>query len=178
MYLNKRHYVKNWEHNTKKYSFLIKLDEEKVKEINEKRISYITEDVMYWRKANAIHNWFVQNVQGGEDNCREYYVAREDLEKLLDVCTKVVLASKLIKGKIKNGQTSKDGKLVDNMVDGEYIEDATVARELLPSAEGFFFGSAEYDQYYLRDIVETKKFLEEELRDTNSRADYHYNSSW
>ena len=23
----------------------------------------------YWRKANQIHNWFVTNIQGGNDNC-------------------------------------------------------------------------------------------------------------
>lgn len=38
--------------------------------------------VCYWRKANAIHNWFVENVQSGEDNCAEYRVSREDLEQL------------------------------------------------------------------------------------------------
>jgi hypothetical protein len=38
--------------------------------------------VCYWRKANAIHNWFVQNVQAGEDNCAEYRVSHNDLEQL------------------------------------------------------------------------------------------------
>lgn len=45
--------------------------------------------IAYWRKANAIHNWFVENCQGGEDNCQETYVSREDLQKLLDVCKQV-----------------------------------------------------------------------------------------
>lgn len=40
----------------------------------------------YWRKANQIHAWFVNNIQGGEDNCREYYVPREKLEELLATC--------------------------------------------------------------------------------------------
>ena len=40
----------------------------------------------YWRKANQIHAWFVDNVQGGEDNCGEYYVSREKLEELLTTC--------------------------------------------------------------------------------------------
>jgi hypothetical protein len=43
-------------------------------------------DAMYWRKANMIHQWFVENVQEGEDNCEEYYVPREDLETLLAEC--------------------------------------------------------------------------------------------
>jgi len=39
--------------------------------------------VGYWRKANAIHKWFVDNVQNGEDECRPHYVSREHLQTLL-----------------------------------------------------------------------------------------------
>jgi hypothetical protein len=46
--------------------------------------------ICYWRKANAIHKWFVQNVQGGHDECQESYVSREQLQKLLDEVTKVL----------------------------------------------------------------------------------------
>jgi hypothetical protein len=46
----------------------------------------ISYPVAYWRKANAIHGWFVQNVQGGEDNCGSYYVPREKLIELRDLC--------------------------------------------------------------------------------------------
>jgi hypothetical protein len=45
----------------------------------------------YWRKANAVHQWFVDNCQNGEDDCRDAYVSREKLEELLSV-TKEVLA--------------------------------------------------------------------------------------
>ncbi len=31
--------------------------------------AYIQEEVAYWRKANAIHKWFVENVQDGQDDC-------------------------------------------------------------------------------------------------------------
>ena len=40
----------------------------------------------YWRKANQIHKWFVDNVQGGEDNCGEYYVSQDKLIELLAIC--------------------------------------------------------------------------------------------
>lgn len=43
---------------------------------------------LYWRKANQIHKWFVENVQQGEDNCGEYYVSHEKLDELLAVCEK------------------------------------------------------------------------------------------
>jgi hypothetical protein len=44
----------------------------------------------YWRKANAIHKWFIDNVQNGEDNCGRYYVDREKLRELIDLCRKVM----------------------------------------------------------------------------------------
>jgi hypothetical protein len=37
----------------------------------------------YWRKANAIHGWFVNNVQNGVDDCGYYELTEEILEKLL-----------------------------------------------------------------------------------------------
>lgn len=40
----------------------------------------------YWRKANAIHNWFVENVQDEEDDCEEYLVQFSELVKLRDDC--------------------------------------------------------------------------------------------
>jgi hypothetical protein len=45
---------------------------------------------MYWRKANAIHAWFVENVQAGVDDCKEYYVEREQLEELMNLCASVI----------------------------------------------------------------------------------------
>lgn len=44
----------------------------------------------YWRKANSIHKWFVDNVQNGEDNCGEYYVSTEQLKELRDLCVKAL----------------------------------------------------------------------------------------
>jgi hypothetical protein len=38
---------------------------------------------VYWRKANAIHQWFVGNCADGEDDCRPMWVGREKLENLL-----------------------------------------------------------------------------------------------
>ena len=54
------------------------------------RVYEIVETVHYWRKANQIHNWFVQNVQNGVDDCGTYFVSTEDLRALRDLCEKVV----------------------------------------------------------------------------------------
>lgn len=43
-----------------------------------------------WRKANAIHKWFVDNVQEGDDNCGTYYVSIGTLERLRDTLRDVL----------------------------------------------------------------------------------------
>jgi hypothetical protein len=48
---------------------------------------------MYWRKANAIHKWFVDNVQDGVDECQETWIEPQKLYELRDVC-KAVLADR------------------------------------------------------------------------------------
>jgi len=45
---------------------------------------------LYWRKANHIHKWFVENVQNDEDDCGFYWVDAEQLEKLLSICEEVL----------------------------------------------------------------------------------------
>lgn len=139
----------------------------------------IFENIASWRKANHIHLWFVLNVQNNVDDCGIYEVTKEQLEKLLRVCKEVLEASKLIKGKIVNGQRSENGKWVNIYEDGEYIEDPTVARRLLPTKDGFFFGSTEYDQWYYRDVKDTIEIIEKVLAETDFEHEIvMYSSSW
>lgn len=44
----------------------------------------------YWRKANAIHKWFVDNCQDGNDDCGNYHVSRQQLQELKKLCEKVL----------------------------------------------------------------------------------------
>ena len=89
MYLSKRVYIgAHYEHRKVKGIIDITADDKHIK-IKFDRVSEITEQVGYWRKANQIHNWFVKNVQDGKDNCDEYYVSEEKLQQLLDDCKKV-----------------------------------------------------------------------------------------
>lgn len=46
-------------------------------------------DIGYWRKANQVHNWFVNNVQEGVDECQKAFVSREDIQTLRDICEKI-----------------------------------------------------------------------------------------
>jgi len=147
MYLEKRTYVKNWDHMKPEEKHKIRVSGPAASYINPEKVSLIVEEAAYWRKANAIHKWFVDNVQDGEDNCGQYYVSRGDLGELL--------------------------KLVDQV-----LADPSLAPELLPAQDGFFFGSTEYDEWYIEDLKLTKDQLTEILADDNDYSDYYYHSSW
>jgi len=182
MYFNKKTFVKNYDYMkpSEKHSILIKKGGKVLKSIDPKRITNIVEEVGYWRKANAIHGWFVDNVQDGVDNCGEHYVSEEQIKELLGLVNKVIKASKLVKGNVHCGTESKDGRTMPIIKKGKYIKDASVAKELLPVRAGFFFGSYDedtaYDEWYLDDIKKTKKILEKALLD--KEGDYYYQSSW
>ncbi len=47
-------------------------------------------DIGYWRKANQIHNWFVENIQGNVDNCATYCVDENSLKELKSLCVEVL----------------------------------------------------------------------------------------
>lgn len=115
----------------------------------ERRVSdNIWEEVLYWRKANQIHNWFVENIQRGQDNKSMNEVSKEKLIQLQ--------------------------KLVD-----EVIEDNSKAEELLPSLEGFFYGDAEYDERYFKQLKKTKEELQKVIDETDfDKYKLIYHSSW
>src|SRR3954454_24229966 len=151
MYLVKKTYVKNYCFTKPEERYQVTVTKGgQPADIKPERITAITEQVAYWRKANHLHKWFVDNVQDGTDDCKEYYVTREQLQELLSLCEQVIAASKLINGKVTNGYTySKETGEVPIIENGKLIEDASVAQELLPTNDGFFFGSTDYDQWYL-----------------------------
>jgi hypothetical protein len=96
MYLSKKTYVKQWEHKGEdNYQVEVTQKGEPVSHIKSERISYIEEEVGYWRKSNQIHNWFVQNVQNGIDNCGTYFVGKEQLEELLQLCKQILANNQL-----------------------------------------------------------------------------------
>ena len=65
MYLNRKTYVRNWDfmQEKEKTKIIIKKDGKDISGIDTSKISHIIENVMTWRKANQIHNWFVKNIQ-------------------------------------------------------------------------------------------------------------------
>lgn len=90
MYLEKRTYVKNWPHTKPEEKHKVTVKGPMGKTINPDRVTYIIEGVAQWRKANQIHGWFVNNVQGGDDDCKEHWVSQEQLQELVDLCKEVM----------------------------------------------------------------------------------------
>jgi len=184
MYLSKHHYVKNWEHSLKKYTVTVQEDSNDIAGLDLEKVKYIIEEAGYWRKANAIHYWFVNNIQDGEDNCEEYCVDDNKIEELLNLCQEVVKVAIVEKGKVANGYSYNDKmEKVYEYEDGETITNPQQVAEILPTESGFFFGSTEYDQYYLQDIKDTIEILEPLVQkdvDGNyiNKAEVYYRSSW
>jgi hypothetical protein len=51
--------------------------------------------------------------------------------------------------------------------------------EILPTVEGCFFGSTDYDEFYFQDIKETAEMLEKVLEEEpENQCDFYYRSSW
>jgi hypothetical protein len=143
------------------------------------RIEYVEEEVITWRKPNQIHRWFVENVQNGNDDCHSYYVSRDRLKQLLEICRKVFDASELVPGQVSNGYTySAQGERVAVREAGKIINNPTVAKALLPTQVGFFFGSTDYDHWYYEDLERTVLVLKDELAKGTATDDYEYWSSW
>ena len=157
MYLNKNTYVGAMFPEFSDVKGTVKISRRGVElPIKFERISHISEEVMYWRKANAIHQWFVDNVQDGIDNCQVSYVPFKKLEELLEIVTNLLV--------------SKSPEL---------------AEKLLPPQAGFFFGGTEIDNWYWEDLQLTRegltKIIEEEKTNQEKYkvyGDYYYHSSW
>lgn len=140
----------------------------------------IFQDVGYWRKANAIHRWFVDNVQNENDDCGYYEVSKEQAEELLDICKKVKEGTQLEKGMVENGyRFDENGNRIPFLEEGMTIVNPEVAKELLPTQSGFFFGSTEYDEYYMQDIDATIEILTKALAEVDfEREMLVYSASW
>ena len=151
-YLYKKTYVKNRDHMKpeEQHEVIVKKGGEVLHDIKPERIANVTEDVGKWRKFNALHKWFVENCQDGEDDCREHYVSREQLTELLEILNKVK--------EFKHDPTNKE------------------LENLLPPTSGFFFGGTAYDEYYFDEVERTIEMLSELLKEEG--GDYYYDSSW
>jgi hypothetical protein len=152
MYLHAKKYVSGWSHekDTSEFQRLRALYPEV--EIDEGSPSIeLVFTVGYWRKANAIHSWFVQNVQKGEDDCRPYYVEASDLIKLKEACSLELL-----------------------------VPASAGGGGVLEPASGFFFGNPERDDWYYENINRTIQIVDKclALPQDGWHWSFEYQSSW
>ena len=158
MYLERKIYLGGkWDKDIK----VLVLKDNKPLGLDLSNVEYVTESCGYWRKANAIHQWFVTNVQDGKDDCGEYHVSDEKLQALLELCNKVL--------------AYKDKVLVEK--DEKALEQV---HELLPTQSGFFFGSLDYDEYYFEYVADTISIITEALKENakSNKSSIYYSSSW
>lgn len=157
MYLTAERYVYDSDDESSPESQAIESLREAFPEMSPFRPQAIIFEIAYWRKANAIHRWFVENVQNGVDDCASYYVAEDQLRGLYD------LTCALLKDR-----------------------DEELALKLLPPMEGFFFGNTVVDDFYWLDVETTKERLEKmekvlmlaSLRGPPTHWAFKYRASW
>ena len=103
--------------------------------VKPERVKVIQEELGYWRKANAIHQWFVDNVQDGVDECQESYVTTEQLQQLLDIVKQVqadhTLAPTLLptESGFFFGSTEYDSYYFEDLEDTRRILEGVVTEE-------------------------------------------------
>lgn len=105
-------------------------------------------EIMYWRKANQIRGWLESH----------------DIIQYDDDCVKRLVTLQNLKDLIE------DCKSV--------LADHSLAEELMPCSQGFFFGSDEYDEYYFEDLQETVDKLEPIIAAANEKDHFIYEDWW
>jgi hypothetical protein len=157
MFLSKKTYVQRWDHQSPEETYNVEVTQggNSVDHIQSNRVSYVEEQVGYWRKANAIHKWFVDTVQDGYDNCGTYMVEIDDLMNLLNDCKEV------------KGNPEKAEELLPPQ-EGCFFGDASV--------DQYYFHNIDHTIEILESV------LSEQVIDKNGRefypGDFYYHSSW
>ena len=163
MYLDRKQYVQNWSHQKESEKHHI-FGTAKGHQIDMKNLKYLQFEVMYWRKANWIHKWFIDNIQDGIDDCGTYDVTSQQIEELVSLCKQVL-------------KYLKNEKSISAQVD--------IINDMLPPQSGFFFGNEEMEtnddiEYYIDTLKETIQELGEVKTPKKGfhNDSFYYHASW
>jgi hypothetical protein len=122
-----------------------KIKIEGIEGVKSERVKEIIEEIGYWRKANAIHNWFVKNIQEGVDECQESYVNKDSLKKLLEIVNEVLANPKRAEELLPNATGFFFGS---QEYDKYYFDDLKDTKSILEKAleesenSGFYYQSS------------------------------------
>ena len=131
------------------------------------------EEVGYWRKANQVLRWIDTHVAPVE-NCERIKLSLDNIRELRDDCQKVIDGSELVEGKVKTGVNYVDGKPIPHYTDCLVIANPELAEKIMPIEDGFFYGSTDYNEWYINQLKDTVKICEEIL-DNPKSEDYDFN---
>lgn len=120
----------------------------------------------YWRKFNALHNYIVQNFNGGEDNCEEIYLSEDALKQILNVCKEILEDLKTcpkIQKKVESGWCN--GKITYTTIE---VFESKKALNL--------FGSQKIEEWYKKELEYTIELMEKCLK--VEKVKFYYRGSW
>ena len=164
MYLTRKVYVRSENDDCKVILNGIELDTKGLYSLEFKSV--------YWRKSNQIHNWFVKNVQGNNDDCDKYYVNKEILQELISICKKDIAYLESLEYDLSE---EEEDWITKEKYTYKIYKDVNEDKINLPTTSGFFFGSTEYNEYYKKDLEDTVEMLEKEIV---KEGNFYYSSSW
>jgi hypothetical protein len=179
MYLSARKYIGGRSHmkDTTEYQAVVKATG--MVPAAESPSLYVSATVGYWRKANAIHAWFVKHTQDGVDDGRNSYVSRKQLEELRTACNEVLDSIETVDGMINVGKMITAAGTEQLTAPGKVITNKAAAERVLPTQGGFFFGSTDYDEGYIADLRDTVRIIDRVLTDKSLEGcDFEYRASW
>jgi hypothetical protein len=178
MYLTKKNYVKNWDHNPPEEKFEITVKKGgNDSNIKPQRISYVIEEIAYWRKFNALHGWIIDNCNNGDDPnaSKDIYLSNENVKLLLETLNQALDIINNSKETKTNEKDFFSGKKFEYTV----FDCAEKINEIFPPTEGFFFGSTAIDSYFKQNVEYSIEVFEEVLSDMeNDDSEFYYSCSW
>lgn len=131
-------------------------------------------EVGYFRKVNCLLPFF-----GYEDNCEYLEVDEHQMKELVKVAKELLKEHHAINSSILSYKemlkvykdNKEQTKEIQEKMAALWANFAEIAHANLPTTDGFFFGSTEYNEWYVNDLTEIVNVFEEILDSTDFEID-------
>ena len=124
--------------------------------------------VGYFRKVNCLLPFF-----GYEDNCSYHPLEKCQIEDLVDTAKELLIIYGTFRAQLQSCKVDleksdeKEIELIQEKIDNLWKPFETAAQEKLPTTTGFFFGSQEYRDYYVEDLMDIVETFTKVLNETD-----------